>query len=90
MKLIFENFLDEAKWAEMIKASASFSMFTKSLSLFILQNGYTLDLAKWLLVSMVQKNNIRTLNTTDDIRGAQELNKMVIDTLMAVLSQLAF
>ncbi len=48
------------------------------------QNGYDLTLAKWLMVSMVQKNNIRALYTTEDIQDAQKLNKLVIDSLVAV------
>jgi hypothetical protein len=36
------------------------------------------------MVSMVQKNNIRALYTTDDIQDAQKLNKLVIDSLVAV------
>jgi hypothetical protein len=48
------------------------------------QNGYDLTLAKWLMVSMVQKNNIRALYTTEDIQDAQKLNKLIIDSLVAV------
>ena len=48
------------------------------------QNGYDLTLAKWLMVSMVQKNNIRALYTTEDIQDAQKLNKLVFDSLVAV------
>ncbi len=46
--------------------------------------GYDLNLAKWLLVSMAQKNLLKTSYSTDEKKGAQELNKMVMDTLVAV------
>jgi hypothetical protein len=43
-----------------------------------------MTLTRWLLVSIPQKNLIRPANTTEDKKAAQELNRLIVDTLVLV------
>jgi len=49
------------------------------------KGAYDLELAKWLLLSMIEKNSLKTATLTlEDKSEASVINKMVLDALVDV------